>query len=381
MISANRPKILCVDDDPNVIRGYRPHLRKHFTLTPAHSGLEGLEVLEKDSFAVVISDMRMPKMNGAEFLCKARELAPHTVRLLLTGETDLKAAISAVNEGQIFRFLTKPCPATSLLETVQAAAEQHRLLTAEQALLEQTVSGSVKVLTDVLSLAAPSVFSRATMLKRYVGHMSRSLGLKTNVWQYELAALLSQLGCISLPPETIDRYYREQPLNPDERGMLRDHPSAGSKLIENIPRLELVAQIISRQNNRSSDVAISDRTSKETVELGAALLRLAIDLDRLVGRGVEFQTAITKLRQENEHAPRLIDAIQNLETEQQKVELRALRVAELQPLMVLDEDIKNTKGVILVRKGTEMNLALIQRLHNFSNGIGLIEPFSVQIPV
>ncbi len=349
-------------------------------MTPAHSGFEGLEALEKESFSVVISDMRMPKMNGAEFLCKARELAPHTVRLLLTGETDLKAAISAVNEGQIFRFLTKPCPAASLLETVQAAAEQNRLLTAEQMLLEQTLSGSVKVLTDVLSLSAPTVFSRATMLKRYVGHMSGVLGLKSNAWQYELAALLSQLGCISLPPETIDRYYSDQPLNPNEREMLRKHPNAGSRLIENIPRLEIVAQIILRQNERNRNVEVSEKTPEETVEIGAALLRLAIDLDRFIGRGVEFQTAIQKLRQQKEHPPKLLDAIQTLQDSQAKVETRAVTVSELQPLMVLDEDIKNTKGLVLVRKGTEINLALIQRLQNFSAGIGLIEPFSVQLP-
>lgn len=380
MIAANRPKILCVDDEPNVIRGYRPHLRKHFTMTPAHSGSEGLEALEKESFSVVISDMRMPKMNGAEFLCKAREMAPHTVRLLLTGETDLKAAISAVNEGQIFRFLTKPCPAASLLETVQAAAEQHRLLTAEQMLLEQTLSGSVKVLTDVLSLSAPTVFSRATMLKRYVGHMSCGLGLKSNTWQYELAALLSQLGCISLPPDTIDRYYNDQPLTPDEREMLHKHPDAGSRLIENIPRLEVVAQIILRQNERNRNVEVSEKTPEETVEVGAALLRLAIDLDRLMGRGVEFQTAIQKLRQQKEHSPKLIDAIQSLQDSQAKVQIKAVTVRELQPLMVLDQDIKNTNGLVLVSKGTELSLALIQRLHNFSTGIGLIEPFSVQLP-
>jgi DNA-binding NtrC family response regulator len=115
--------------------------------TTATSGKAGLERLSSDGpFAVVVSDMRMPEMNGAAFLAQVRERAPDTVRVLLTGQADLDSAIAAVNEGQIFRFLTKPCAPEMLISSLRAAEEQHRLITAERVLLEQTLHGAVKAL-------------------------------------------------------------------------------------------------------------------------------------------------------------------------------------------------------------------------------------------
>ena len=103
--------ILCVDDDANLLEGLKRQLRKQFTLETALSGEAGLVVVKEDGpFAVVVSDMRMPGMNGARFLAQVRAMAPDTVRILLTGQTDIQDAIVAVNEGHIFRFLTKPCP-------------------------------------------------------------------------------------------------------------------------------------------------------------------------------------------------------------------------------------------------------------------------------
>src|SRR5262245_28427095 len=101
-------RILCVDDEPNVLAGYQRQLRKHYDIEIAQGGEQGLAAIqEKGPYAVIVSDMRMPGMNGAQFLARAKELAPHSVRMLLTGYSDQKAAISAVNDGHIFRFLTK----------------------------------------------------------------------------------------------------------------------------------------------------------------------------------------------------------------------------------------------------------------------------------
>ncbi len=140
-----RPRILCVDDEPSVLDGLRRTLRSVFIVETAIGGRLGLEILRaKGPFVVVTSDLRMPLMNGVEFLSRAREIAPDTVRVLLTGQGDMEAAIGAVNEGNIFRFLTKPCPTGTLVRSLMACAEQYRLLTAEKVLLEQTLRGSIK---------------------------------------------------------------------------------------------------------------------------------------------------------------------------------------------------------------------------------------------
>jgi DNA-binding NtrC family response regulator len=137
---AATPSILCVDDEPRVLDGLRLTLRRGFEVLTATSGAEGLAMLKRMAgAAAVISDMRMPGMDGAAFLTQVKDQWPDSTRLLLTGETGRDAAIAAVNEGQIFRFLTKPCAPENLVAAVEAAVRQHELVTAERLLLQQTV--------------------------------------------------------------------------------------------------------------------------------------------------------------------------------------------------------------------------------------------------
>jgi signal transduction histidine kinase len=131
-------KILLVDDEPYILEGLAHHLRRRYRYATARSGSEALAVFRSEGpFAIVISDMRMPGIDGATFLNQVRQLAPDTIRILLTGHADLESAIAAVNEGYIFRFLSKPCSAETLLKTIEAALEQYRLLTADRFLLEE----------------------------------------------------------------------------------------------------------------------------------------------------------------------------------------------------------------------------------------------------
>src|SRR5882672_6579899 len=134
-----RPVVVCVDDEPQVLLGLGLHLRRQYDFVAFTRPQEALERVAQSTVALIISDMRMPGMTGSVLLSRVREVAPNTVRVLLTGHAELDSAILAVNEGQIFRFLTKPCPPAQLLSTAQAAVEQHRLLTSEKVLLEQTV--------------------------------------------------------------------------------------------------------------------------------------------------------------------------------------------------------------------------------------------------
>jgi len=140
MTDSDRLRILCVDDEKNVLEGLARTLRNLYEIDSATSGPEALEILKRSGhFAIVISDLRMPAMTGVDFLALARHIAPDTVRVLLTGQGDLPSAISAVNDGNIFRFLTKPCPTDSLVKSLAACAEQYKLITAERVLLEQTL--------------------------------------------------------------------------------------------------------------------------------------------------------------------------------------------------------------------------------------------------
>jgi DNA-binding NtrC family response regulator len=156
-------RILLVDDDSHVLDGYRRSLSRDFLVETAAGPDEALPLIEKNGpFAVIVSDMRMPGMSGIQLLGAVKSISPETVRIILTGNADMETAIDAINEGNIFRFLIKPCAHEVMAKTLTAALVQYRLVTAEKQLLEQTLSGSIQVLTEVLSLvnrprsAAPS---------------------------------------------------------------------------------------------------------------------------------------------------------------------------------------------------------------------------------
>jgi ActR/RegA family two-component response regulator len=131
-------KILFVDDDLSILQGYNRILHREFQVSTANSGEQGLATIRTAGpFAVVISDMRMPGMNGAQFLAKVREKAPDTVRMLLTGYSDLDAAIEAVNQGNIFRYLTKPCEKEILVKAIKSGLESFHSVIARNELVKK----------------------------------------------------------------------------------------------------------------------------------------------------------------------------------------------------------------------------------------------------
>ena len=236
-------KILIVDDEPNVLRGYQRVLH-NYQLDVAGGGEEALAAIEEHGpYAVIVSDMRMPRMNGVELLTRIRHLAPETVRMMLTGNSDQQTALLAVNDGHIFRFLTKPCPAFEFAKALDAGLAQYRLVVAERELLTRTLSGSIRMLTDVLSLVNPVAFGRATRVRTLVRQVAQFLG-EPAIWQVEIAAMLSQIGCVAVSSDTLAHHYTGTKLTPAEEKELSTLPAVGGDLVRHIPRLETVADII-----------------------------------------------------------------------------------------------------------------------------------------
>lgn len=377
-----RPRILCVDDEPNVLEAYQRNLHKQFDVETATGGEKGLEVLALHGpYAVVVSDFRMPGMNGAQFLAKVSEQSPDSVRVMLTGQADLSDTMSAVNEGKIFRFLTKPCPPEVLVKTLYASVEQHRLIRAERDLLEKTLSGAINMLTEVLSLINPAAFSRAYRLRRYVRHMAQQLNFP-DVWQFEVAALLSPIGSISLPPEILDRLYAGTPLSSDEEELVAAQPKVAYDLIANIPRLEAVAQMIAGQlKPGDSSLPIADSNREDVVARGVKLLQVASSFDEQITRGVPQRSALARMQvRTDEYDASFVSALSGLEPAESNKEVRFARVRDLHCLMVANEDIKSKNGLLLLAKGQEVTASVIARLRSFSHSVGVREPFSVWVP-
>jgi response regulator RpfG family c-di-GMP phosphodiesterase len=369
--------VLCVDDEPRVLEGLALNLRRHYRLSTAGSGKAGLELIERDPPAVVVSDMRMPEMDGATFLSKVRERAPDTVRILLTGQTGIEAAIAAVNYGQIFRFLTKPCPPDMLLAALQAAAEQNRLITAERVLLEQTLRGSVQTLTEVMALSNPLAFGRATRLKQRAVELVVAMGQPPQ-WQIEVAALLSQIGAITLPSATLEKVYRGSPLSPEETDMVRRSPGVAEKLLEHIPRMEGVIEIIRDQDLRYDGGGSPRDRRGDAIPLGARILKIAADFDALESTGLGApQAAAAMTKREGLYDPALLTTFTTLKGAVAST-VREIAARQLALGMVLAQDVFSKTGVLLVARGFEVTPGLVERFRNQAPGT-VREPICVTV--
>ncbi|MFQ5741303.1 MAG: HD domain-containing phosphohydrolase [Acidobacteriota bacterium] len=375
-------RILCVDDDPNVLQAYQRALRKMYRIETALGAEEALRlVATQGPFAVVVSDMRMPGMDGVELLTRVRQLAPNSVRMMLTGNGDLDTAMQAVNEGNVFRFLTKPCPPATFAKVLSAGLAQYRLVMAEKELLEGTVRGSVSVLCDVLSLTNPVAFGRATLIKKYVGEVAREMRL-SEAWRFDIAAMLSQIGCISVPPDALERLYRREPLSLEEKKAFDGHPAVGGELIAKIPRLGEVAEIIACQEKHFDGTGLpADSHRGESIPMGARLLKAVADYLALECTGVSKREALTRLRSRpGWYDPAVLKALEAVLRRQINYETRAVALKRLQPGMILAEDVYSRQGNLLIAKGHEVTLLLRRRLENFTDTVGVEEPIKVAVP-
>ncbi len=361
-----RTTVLCVDDEPDVLQGLALHLSRNYELLKAASGLEGLKLLQQHpATAVVLSDMRMPGMDGSAFFARARAIAPDAVRVLLTGQSDITSAIAAVNLGQIFRFLSKPCPAPALIAAVRAAEEQHRLITGERVLLEQTLHGSIKALVDVLALANPASSGRATRLRKRVSDMADTLEMRDR-WQLEVAAMLSQLGCVMLPAETAEKVYCGRPLTAQETEMVGRLPEVTEQLLGSIPRLELVREILATyvKPHCTASVALPD-AQREMVARSAHLLRAAVDYDVLEVQGHSPAVALCAMRgrtgRYNAVALEALDAIGGGKGAE---EVREVPLASIEVGMVFAEDVKLATGTLLAARGYCVTTGFVERARN-----------------
>lgn len=372
-------KILCVDDDPRILAAYKRGLRKLFEIDTATGGEEGLAAIAQDGpYAVVVSDMRMPGMDGVQFLSAVMKEAPETVRIMLTGNSDQQTAIDAVNEGNIFRFLNKPCSGEQMTKALEAGIEQHRLVTAERELLGKTLRGAIKLLSEVLSLTNPVAFGRASRVRRVVKNICKELK-ERNSWQFEIAAMLSQVGCVTIPPDTLEKIHTGQPLAHDEVEVLESHPAVGRDLVANIPRLEGISRIIGYQQKRFDGSGPPfDSVTGEDIPLGARILKVALDFDELQWSGMSNADVVAEMSmREGWYDPRVLEAAGNTKGGEAQVSFLEVNMRDLTVKMTLAEDVRTEEGSLVVGKGQQVTPHLCARLKNFSRRRRIKEPIRV----
>ncbi len=360
-------KILLVDDESNVLDAYRRNLRKQFTITTAGGGAEGLEAIKNEGpFAVIVTDMRMPEMDGVEFLSRAKKIAPDSVRIMLTGNADQQTAIDAVNKGDVFKFLNKPCTPEDMAKALNTSIKQYQLTQAEKELLENTLKGSIETLAEVLSLTSPNAFGRTTRLKRNMAEVALKMGLP-NQWELESAALLSLMGCVTLPDELTKKVTSLTHLSDEESSLFESHPILGAQLIEKIPRMKTVANSIKYQHKYFDGSGFPEDDLKgELIPTGARILRVLLDFDLLESAGLHPAVAIEKLeRRAEKYDPKVIAALKGCYTDASDSEEIEVTVHQADDSMILAQDVVTSTGALLMCKGQKVSPSVKARLINF----------------
>jgi response regulator RpfG family c-di-GMP phosphodiesterase len=391
-----KSKILVVDDEDKNLRLMEGLLIPWgYEVTLARSGKEALKKAREIRPDIVLLDIMMPKMDGFKVARELKETDETRIIpiVMVTALSDVEARVSALEMGAD-DFLSKPVDKTELKARIQSLIkiksyhdhirEYQKKLESEVAvrkeLLEKTLRGSIEVLTDVLGLVNPVAFSKASRLRRYVRHIALRLGLP-NVWEFELAAMLSHIGCIILQPETIEKVYTGEPLSPNEEKMYASHPSVGHELLARIPRFEAIASMINRQQESfDTEIPGDDVKDMSVVTLGAQLLKVAIDFDQQVTHGVSpISAVVTMLKQKEKYDPTIVSALKDIQMRQNEMIIKSVNASEVRTGMILAEDVHTKTGVLLACKGQEVSIPVLRRMRSFSSSVGLEKPFRVLV--
>ncbi len=376
------PRVLLVDDELNLLEAMVRGLRHSYTVVTAPGGRSAVELMRSEPvFSVIVSDLRMPGMDGVTFLRHARQMAPDAVRMLFSGSGDFDDAIEAVNQGAIFRFITKPCPLPRFKDALDAATEQHRLITAERVLLEQTLQGSVKALAGVLALVSPAAFGRGARARQSI----EELALRCNVserWPVEVAAMLSQMACVALPLDLVEKLYHGLAVNEAEQAMIDRLPALTEELLGNIPRLEPVRKILLYQHKQyDGGGSPQDAVRGEELPWGARALKVIFDLDVLETQGNSAGIAFDILSSRaGWYDPVILKALAEIRGNSgHPAQMKEIPLREVRPGMVFAQDVKSARGLLLIARGQEVTQSLIERIWNFSPTLGIKEPVRVSI--
>ena len=372
-----KSNIMVVDDQPANLKLLEDLLTQQgHGVRSFPRGRLALEAAARNLPDLILLDINMPEMDGFEVCRKLKaddKLAGIPV-LFLSALNETRDKVNAFRSGGV-DYITKPFQLEEVRARVETHLQLHRARQVERDLLERTLNGAVKALSDLAQLTSPSLTERTGALRGMVVHMVAQLRLP-DPWEYELAAILSLIGCITLPSDAFEHAYVRETASAEAQHMYRAHPDIGFQLLARIPRLETVAEMI-----RLQQVETSNWASNDVAERGSRMLKTAQELDRRTLRGIPFQTACDQLRSAPGKYPvALLEALKDYSPSRIHFEVKRLPAQQLLPGMILEENVVTQDGITVISKGTTLTVTLIERVLNFARTRGVLEPIQVRAP-
>jgi len=374
-------KILLVDDEQNVLKALKRQLHPKYEVDIANNGPDALDKVKVNGpYSVVISDLSMPGMNGIELLREVAKINHYTVRIILTGNADQQSAIDAINKGEAFRFLTKPCFGLALQNEIDAGVELYRLKMSEKELLEKTLSGSISILTEMLSIVNPLAFGRTLSIKKIVSQLADTLQLRKN-WQYNIVAMLSMIGFITVPQDTIEKYFNGEELTRDEDKILDEHTKIAVRLVSKIPRLNAISKMLESISEEPNPALFTRDLSKiDPVIIGGYLIKIAMDFDKYLQQELSVERAMKLISQNADcYHPKIIEALSRIKMNSGTHLTKYVDLNRLEAGMIFEKDVFTDNKKLVITAGQIASSTTISRLNSIKKIHGLPETFLVKI--
>jgi CheY-like chemotaxis protein len=371
-------RILFVDDEFNVLAAIKRQLHAFSDVELARSADEALSRLKAhpQQFGAVVSDLRMPGVDGVRLLAQAKSVAPDAVRIILTGAIDARTATAAINDAAVFRVLMKPCEPAVLVRALTDALDVHRTSVRQREMAEQTSAGMIALLDDLLTTLNPLALERGERLKRLARHVVQALHMD-EAWLLETAAQLSQVGCIALPAEIVRKSAAGTPLSPNEQARLDGHYELGARLLSHLPRLAPAGMMLAGQGALSSRLGPAD----DIVSIGTRLLRVVTAYDTLIASGLPTSVVIERLETDPaSYPPAMVSALDSLGSTSAGTAW-VVATKDLKVGMVFEEDLRATDNSLLASRGQEVSAALVGRIATVRDAVGVQEPVRVRVPL
>lgn len=386
--------ILFIDDNMDLIQDLAQHFFNKYNVVTAQDGEEGLKIIERQGpFAAVICNIKMPGMDGVTFLYKVRKLSPNTRRIIMSSVADHETLIRVINKARIYHFVQKPCPTAMLEMIMDKAVDRYRFISAQRDIIDQTINSVTQAYRDILAMTNPVAYSRSSRVASIVAQMAKQLSL-ANSWLYELAGMLSQVGCVRIPVETMEKVFTNQTLNSIDQKLLSEYPRWSYELVKDLPKMDMASEMILKQKEDFTGPKLSvaptlSDEEKEAIEagtmpkpepfdpylrenltefgdiklrppneVGAELLKVAVDFETLISSGHDIEGAIEALKNRNKdtvYNPLIINTLSKIKLPEVQKKIIEIPINQLSKHMTFEHDVLSKCGALLARKGKSYN--------------------------
>ena len=417
--------LLLVDDEENILNSLKRTFRKEqYRIVTAQSGMEGLSVIDREKISLVLSDHRMPGMEGVEFLNEVRQKSPDTIRMMLTGYADMQSVMNAINHGEVYRFITKPWDDEEIRFIVRDALRHYDLIDENKALqalthrqnielkdlnnnledkvaertkevevlykdLEQNFIDFVRVFMSLLELKSQFLGSHC----KRVAALSRRLADKTGLpsdekLDIEVASLLEDIGVLGFPEKMLRK--RDSELDPTEKALLQQHPVLGQTTLQHIKKLLSVSLLIRHHHERYDGSGYPDNLRGERIPAGSRIIAIADFFDKLInpsdgGECYSVDRAFFELEKEagKRFDPLLVgkfnEALHEFSHDVIEADTREIDVDELKEGMLLASDVRTKRGLLLMASGEVIKQVHLDKINNFHKIDPVIARISVKV--